>query len=526
MALVAANMRRPLTIFALALATLGTARGAEVTTTVYVGRHFEVRDHDQPVKYVLSANTRVARITGSLSSSERIQRLRVRAGWNLFSLAVRAADLPGQIQGNTEEGAEPLLRAAYRWWPSTGDYKSLAPGETVEAGSILWLYARTNRVIAVRGEYLSPTRPTIPAGGGFVPGPGLEVWPVELPPGVSIWKFDSAAGNWQAGLPGDLAPLSNIARQISPGDAIYVHSADAVELSIPRPDLHIAYFHPDHLASSSVVTDSAGELVEETAYHPFGIPRHQSGPGGIDPHYGFTQKERDRESRLHYFEARYLAGSLARFLSFDPLIQSLEALEDTELKNLLAQPARLNPFAYALNNPVRYNDPDGRDARPRPTERKPEQPEPELTIRIGPAAKGTKELSATSFSIFPNRGNVSSGIGGGHGRGKASQPEIIITRNSDKASTELFKKTADGTHIKSLVLIIPGKDREGKDTEYQVQMKDVVIDAMSMSRNGIDGEPEETITLNAGSVKFIYPNQPEPPRETRREWTLEPRTDQ
>jgi hypothetical protein len=44
--------------------TIGTSR---VSTTVYVGKHFEVRDHDQPVKYVFEGSTRIARVTGSLS---------------------------------------------------------------------------------------------------------------------------------------------------------------------------------------------------------------------------------------------------------------------------------------------------------------------------------------------------------------------------------------------------------------------------------------------------------------------------
>ncbi|MGO8929793.1 MAG: hypothetical protein ACLQU3_23245, partial [Limisphaerales bacterium] len=54
---------------------LSSPSGA-ITTTVYVGRHFEVRDHDQPTKYVFNGSTRVAEITGSLSSNLRVQRLR------------------------------------------------------------------------------------------------------------------------------------------------------------------------------------------------------------------------------------------------------------------------------------------------------------------------------------------------------------------------------------------------------------------------------------------------------------------
>src|SRR5262245_32062641 len=74
------------------------ARGATMSTTVYVGQHFEVRDHDQPVKYVFSGETRVARVTGSLSANERLQRFRLYQGWNLISPAVTAADLRGQLE--------------------------------------------------------------------------------------------------------------------------------------------------------------------------------------------------------------------------------------------------------------------------------------------------------------------------------------------------------------------------------------------------------------------------------------------
>ncbi|HKX61303.1 MAG TPA: RHS repeat-associated core domain-containing protein, partial [Verrucomicrobiae bacterium] len=463
----------------------------------------------------------VARITGSLSANARIQRLRLHAGWNLVSVAVTAADLLGQIQHfNDGHDLDPLLHAAYRGRPLTGNYTSLEPGETVAAGSILWLHARTNQVIAVRGDYLPPTAPSISAGGGFVSGLGLEVWPVQLPPGVSIWKFDALGGGWQVGLPGDLAPLSNIARQIAPGEAIYVHGAEAIELSIPRPERQVTYFHPDHLASSSVVTDSAGEIVEETAYHPFGVPRHQSRPGGMDPSYGFTQKERDQESRLHYFEARYLASPLARFLSFDPLVQRIEALAGGELKNLLLQPGKLNPFAYALNNPVRYNDPDGRDPRPRPTERKPEVPEPELTIRIGPAAKGTKEISAFAFHIEQQPARTTSGHTGGR-NARSAPPDIHITRNSDKASTDLAMKFRTGSPIKSAVLIV-----SSKEGEYRIHMRDVLIDSVSVSHDSMDGKLVETFKLNAGAVQFGDPEPPAPNRESPRWWTVEPRTNQ
>ena len=497
------------------------AGGESVTTTVYVGRHFEVRDLDQPVKYVFNGQTRVVRIIGSLSAKARIQRLRLRTGWNLMSLAVTAQDLLGQFQEFTiGNGMEPWLRAVYRWRPSTGEYISVEGGETVAAGTVLWLHVRTSHVVSVRGDYAQSTAPTIPAGGAFVPGPGLEVWSLRLPPDVTVWRFDAGRRCWQAGFAGDLAPLSNIPPELACGEAIYVHTSESVELSMPKPELRIAYYHQDHLGSSSVITDGAGQLAEEAAYYPFGAARHRHRPREVRAHYGFTQKERDLESGLNYFEARYLASPLARFLSFDPMVQRLEALEADELKNVLAQPAKFNPFAYALNNPTRYVDPDGRDVRPRPREGRPEHPEPELTIRIGPSSKRPGEITALSFSTVGRDGaGASAGAGG---KAKSTPPDFQITRHTDKTSTELFRKSQAGQPIKSVTLIIPGKD--GK--EFHIHLTDVLIGPVSVSNDPRDGKLVETLTLNAATVRFGDPETPAPAREPMPWWRRDPRPDQ
>ncbi len=49
----------------------------QTSTTSYISRSFEVRDYDQPTKYVFNGPTRVAFITGSLSANACIQRLRL-----------------------------------------------------------------------------------------------------------------------------------------------------------------------------------------------------------------------------------------------------------------------------------------------------------------------------------------------------------------------------------------------------------------------------------------------------------------
>jgi RHS repeat-associated protein len=520
-------MHRPLTILAIAVAALGAngraaAAGAEVSATVYVGRHFEVRDHEQPVKYAFNGETRVARLTGSLSSRQRLQRIRLHTGWNLIALAVTAPDLLAQCQPfPLGDGTTPLLLEIYRWQPSTAEYRAVTGGETVAAGTVLWWHARTNGVVAVLGDYLPPNAPNVPAGGGYVAGPGLEAWPMQLPPGVTVWKFDAAERRWQASFADGLAPFSAWPAQLAPGDAIYVHTADSVELTIPDPQLRILYYHPDHVGSTSVTTDGAGQLVEETAYYPFGVPRHQHRPREAQAHYGFTQKERDGESGLNYFEARHLSGKLARFLTFDPMVKRLEALDADELQAVLTQPAKLNPFAYALNNPTRYIDPDGRDVRPRPAELTPKPPAPELTLRIGPPSKLPGERPALSVSIERKGHTLSSG--------SASAPrlrhepfDLQISRYTDKTSTELYKKSQRGEVIKTLTVILAGKD--GK--EFRIHLTDVYINSISVSRDGHHGKDVETLTVTPRSVKFEHPDQPPPEREPTeagiRAWRIEP----
>jgi RHS repeat-associated protein len=65
----------------------------------------------------------------------------------------------------------------------------------------------------------------------------------------------------------------------------------------------------------------------------------------------FTGKDRDAESGLDNFDARYNASSLGRFMSADP---------DNAGATLLS-PQSWNSYSYVLNNPLKYVDPNGLD---------------------------------------------------------------------------------------------------------------------------------------------------------------------
>ena len=69
-----------------------------------------------------------------------------------------------------------------------------------------------------------------------------------------------------------------------------------------------------------------------------------------------TGKERDTESGNDYFEARYYASSMGRFMSPDWSVK-----EEPVPYAKLDDPQSLNLYAYVLNNPLSLVDPDGHD---------------------------------------------------------------------------------------------------------------------------------------------------------------------
>jgi RHS repeat-associated protein len=113
----------------------------------------------------------------------------------------------------------------------------------------------------------------------------------------------------------------------------------------------------DALGNIRVITDDKGNVLERHDYLPFG-EECTSGPCAANPGVGagqprkFTGKERDVETGLDYFGARYYNANTGRFTTVDPVLNTTAALVD---------PQRWNRYAYGRNNPLRYVDPDGKD---------------------------------------------------------------------------------------------------------------------------------------------------------------------
>ncbi|MES1242903.1 MAG: RHS repeat-associated core domain-containing protein [Acidobacteriota bacterium] len=108
------------------------------------------------------------------------------------------------------------------------------------------------------------------------------------------------------------------------------------------------FVHGDELSSTVAITGGNGDLVQATEYLPFGDEMPCFACSLLDRRY--LGQTRDESTGLYLMGVRYYEPALGRFLSPDPLLGTTGAL------------ARLNSYAYALDNPLRYVDPGGADA--------------------------------------------------------------------------------------------------------------------------------------------------------------------
>ena len=106
------------------------------------------------------------------------------------------------------------------------------------------------------------------------------------------------------------------------------------------------FYHPDHLGSSSYITDREGRITQHTEYIAFGEVLFEEHSTSKTMPYLFNGKELDSETNLTYFGARYLDMKTSLWLNTDPLAEKYP---------------HVSPYTYTLNNPIKFIDPDGRD---------------------------------------------------------------------------------------------------------------------------------------------------------------------
>ena len=173
------------------------------------------------------------------------------------------------------------------------------------------------------------------------------------------------------------------------------------------------YYHSDHLGSAQFVTDWRGKQYEHIEYTPYGELWIEEVAAGLDKlPFRFTGKEMDEETGLYYYGARYLDPKYSRWLSSDPALGDYiptAPVDDEAKKHNEKLPGmggvfnvvNLHLYHYAGNNPVKYEDPDGKVST-----------ETEVTLRIdGTLGKtNARDMAVTlyQYSKNPNEGALSS----------------------------------------------------------------------------------------------------------------------
>src|SRR5690625_2685502 len=172
-------------------------------------------------------------------------------------------------------------------------------------------------------------------------------------------------------------------------DAQFV--ADSMELgqlNLAQPESGIIiipavfYFHPDHLGSSTLITDNFGDPYQFFLNLPFGANKRKSHAvflevcerssmaeqrrsGSFNNSYKFNGKELDEETGLYYYGARYYNPRTSVWLSVDPIalwqpVQEVEHYIEGQHNGGYFNPQNMNVYGYTYQNPVRYVDPNGK----------------------------------------------------------------------------------------------------------------------------------------------------------------------
>ena len=109
------------------------------------------------------------------------------------------------------------------------------------------------------------------------------------------------------------------------------------------------YYHPDHLGSSSYITNLDGEVVQHIEYVPFGEVFVEERNNIWNTPYLFNAKEFDEETGLYYYGARYYDPRVSLWISTD--------VAQGKYPNV-------STYTYCLDNPIILIDSDGKDILP------------------------------------------------------------------------------------------------------------------------------------------------------------------
>ena len=152
------------------------------------------------------------------------------------------------------------------------------------------------------------------------------------------------------------------------------------------------FYNQDHLGNIREVVNASGSVQQVTNYYPFGAPYADASAStntDFQP-YKYNGKEFDKMHGLNTYDygARQYNPITARWDRIDPLAEKYYSI---------------SPYAYCMNNPIIFVDPDGKEKKSYLSKEETQNSDYNLYPENTPGvlniwAHGTKELETNKYS--------------------------------------------------------------------------------------------------------------------------------
>ena len=184
--------------------------------------------------------------------------------------------------------------------------------------------------------------------------------------------------------------------------------------------------------------------------------------GCVGSHYPFlTQKERDNETGLDYFNARYYASTQGRFTGADPLYIEIRRLPYPQAWNL---------YSYTRNNPLKYVDEDGLEVKV------------DCGASDGKIFKQCVEQTTTDLN---NRKDAQFNVE--IKDGKLAVIGSVDASKLSKSEGELYKAITDPKNVSELKIEMPGMNSAGIMFDQYIRPGVNVVDRADLNQlNRVD----------------------------------------
>jgi len=234
---------------------------------------------------------------------------------------------------------------------------------------------------------------------------------------------------------------------------------------------NVFYYFADQLGTSrDIVQAGSTSSCYDADFYPYGGERYYTSSCSSTNNYKFTGKERDSESGLDNFGARYDSSSVGRFMTPD------WAARPTAVPYaMFGDPQSLDLYSYVRNNPLNHVDMDGHDPAGSgiPTGPTNCAGENAQTTGCGAQKQNTDQTSAsrTGAAIGTVAGAIFGGIGGALGGatvGTAVEPgggTIVVGVEGGTEGAQAGAETgaAAGAAVGALAPVVYTKTKDALD---------------------------------------------------------------